>query len=139
MMVAAGDFKRDLYQLLHLQVLRLLGTESKTAPGRGAVDADFAAGYLLLKKLECTAHPLEKLRPRDRGQLGFRIVDVIDVDRVEAEVGAAHLEHCAEIARRHAMRTLDQLARPDQSAADVLLLEPRSRIGRHRAVERDVT
>ena len=48
-------------------------------------------------------------------------------------------DHRADPLRRHAMRAVNQIARRDDAGPHVMLFEPRARIGRHLAVEGDVT
>ena len=80
-----------------------------------------------------------KFLAADRGNLALRIMQVVEVDCFEAEVGAALIDHRGEPFRRHAMRAVNQITRGHDARPHVMIVEPGARIRWHIAVESDVT
>ena len=64
-------------------------------------------------------------------------MDVVDVQRLEAEVGAAPLDLVAQVARRHAVGALDHVPRLDDARLDVRGREVGAGIARHCPIEGD--
>src|SRR5215831_19417402 len=66
-------------------------------------------------------------------------MDVVDVDSLHSQIGSAVAEHRTQIAWSHAVRSLDDVARLDNSRLEKILLKPCSRVGRHLPVESDIS
>lgn len=66
----------------------LTGFQAKSGPGGGAVEADVVGGAELLKAGESVEETFLELVHGNVGKLGFGVVEVEDVEGVEAEVGA---------------------------------------------------
>jgi hypothetical protein len=64
------------------------GFEPESGPGGGAVEADLVGGAKLFEAGESLEETFFELVEGNVGKLGFGIVEVEDVDGVEAEVGA---------------------------------------------------
>jgi hypothetical protein len=65
-------------------------------------------------------------------------VDVVDVDRLDAEVLAALVDLVAQVRGGHAVRVVDEIVERRDPVLDERLLEPRGGIGRGLALEREV-
>ena len=138
MVILAADVGRGLNHIDQRQIRAIARRDAKPIPGRGAVPADAAVGDFTLEQFEGGADARVEIVAADGGQLALGIVQVVDIDGFEAEVGAAEIDHRFEPSRRHAMRPLDQIIRRDDTGFDVGIFEPFARIGRHLAIEGDV-
>ena len=138
-MAVSGYIQCNFDQIFELEILPIVAADAESVPCCRAINTNFAGLDLLFEKLERAADPVNELLATDGRKLRLRIMKIVDVDGFEPEIGAAHLDHRAEIARRYAMRTLDQIARPDDAGTDEVSLKPFPRIRRHRAVEGDIS
>src|SRR5574341_1686634 len=138
MVVGAPGLPGRADQLLEREIAGRPRILPVAVPRRRPVDADLALAHGGLQRFERGADAREELRSVDGLELRFGVVDVIDVERVEAEVGAASLDLVAEVAGRHAVRAARHVAGPDDSRLEVRRREPRARVARDGAVERDV-
>src|SRR5439155_16868758 len=109
----------------------------KAVPGRRAVAADASGGYLLLEQRERGPDAAEELRPRHGGELPFGVVDVVDVDRFEPEIGEAPPELVLQVAWRHGVRS-DDVLRTEDAGAHVGVAHEGRRVRRNGPVEGDV-
>src|SRR5262249_41323459 len=104
-------------------------------PGGGAVECDLALCAGALERLEGRANAGKERGAVDLAELCLGVVNVIGVDRFEAEVRAAALELAKKIARRHAVAAGHEVVPGEDPAADVMLLDVGARIARAAAIE----
>src|SRR5690606_22322909 len=137
----AADFAGQCGERAEREVLPRVGRDAVAIPGRGAVDADPALVAQRLEQLERRAHARQELGAIDGAELRLRVVQVVHVDALHAEVRAAALDLRAQEGRREAVIASDQLLRPAQARLDEALayvLRVRTRRAGRCAVERDV-
>src|SRR5665213_2031558 len=111
---------------------------AEAVPGCGAVASDTAVGDFAFQQFERAANSRVEFGAADYAKLALRIMQIVDIDGLESEVGAAQIDHRFEPSRRHAMRPFDQIFGSYDTRLDVSSFEIFSRIGRHLAVESDV-
>lgn len=86
--VAAACLAREFEDPGEREAAGLTGFKAKSGPGGGAVEADVVGGAELLKAGESVEETFLELTEGNVGKLGFGVVEVEDIEGVEAEVGA---------------------------------------------------
>src|SRR5439155_748317 len=133
-----ADPRRRADELLEREVAGRARVLAVPVPGGRPVASQLALADRLLERVERGADALAELRPVHFLELRLRIVDVVDVERLEPQVGAAPLDLVREVAGRDAVDAAHYVARADDARVEVRLREPGARIAGHGAVERDV-
>jgi hypothetical protein len=82
---------------------------------------------------------LTKNLARNFRQLGFRIMQVEEVNGLEAQIFAGAFDLVAQVVGRNAMHAAHHLLRVHDSALDVFLQEIAARIRREVAVKREIS
>src|SRR5204863_9651019 len=138
MVVRAARVPRRADELLEREVAGRALVLAVAVPGGRPVAPQLALADGSLERVERGANALAELRPVHFFELRLRIVDVIDVERLEPQVGAAPLDLVGEVAGRDAVNAARHVARADDARVEVRLREPGARIAGHGALERDV-
>src|SRR5277367_3882871 len=107
---------------------------AKTVPRGHAIKLNLSRCRSGFQKNEGIAYPLQKIRARHFAQLGLRIVQVVDVDALDAEIAQATLQLIFQESRRHAVAAAYKVVRAEYSGLDVFAIEIFRRIGRHCAI-----
>ena len=117
------------------RALRLL---PEAVPRRHAVVLNFSLGGCRFQIHKSVAHTLEKIGAGDVAELRFRIVQVVDVDAIDAEIAEAAGELIFEKARSHAVAAGDDVVGTEDARLDVFAVEIIVGIAGHFAVGRQV-
>src|SRR5262249_32341740 len=115
----------------------IAGTRGRAGRGGGAVGGDAPRRDRFLERAECRAHAGQELGAIDLAELGLGVVQVVNVQGFEPEIGAALIDLIAQVARGHAMGALRDVAGLDDPRLDVRRREVRAWIARDGAVEWD--
>src|SRR5207245_1462216 len=92
-------------------------------PGRGPVLPELALRHRLLERGERRPYPGVELGAIHLAELHLRIVDVVDVDRLETEIRATAVDLVPQVARRHAVGARHHVPRLEDAGPDVGLRE----------------
>src|SRR5207253_9558345 len=92
-------------------------------PGSAAIYASGATLYLHLQGSKCFLHYLKKSRSTQNLQLLLRIVEIINVDHLEAEVISAALDLVIQISRSETMAAGDDIVRLHHASIEVLVVD----------------
>src|SRR5271156_5614403 len=103
MMIGTANALCRLDHLTQREVGALGRLKPEATPGGGTVAGNRAIGGLGFEQLEGALETPPKLRAINRTELRFRIMQIVDIDGFEAEIGAAQSDHRGEPFRRHAM------------------------------------
>ena len=114
------------------------GFLAEAVPGGHAVELDFSGLHHRFEKNECVADAFVKIGARDFAELRFGIVEVVDVDAIDAEIVEAAADLIFEEARRYAVAAADDVVGSEDAGLDVFAIEVVVGIGRHCAVGREV-
>src|SRR5688572_14137276 len=127
----AGDdaLQRQPVVALHL---------AEAVPGRDAVRGELSLVRALLEFAERGGQASIELLLPHRGELALGIVDVVDVEGLDAEILAALVDLVAQVRGRHAVRLVDEVVERRDALVDERPLEPRHRVGGRLAFEREV-
>src|SRR5262249_49857065 len=91
-MIRSCNVARELLDFRQLHGVACARFLAKAVPGRHSIELNLSSGGRRLEIAKCVAHALEKVRARNFGKLRLGIVEVVDVDTVDAEVLQAALE-----------------------------------------------
>src|SRR5437763_12738789 len=101
----------------------ILGRHAQPVPRRASVASHLARGAALLEQRERGAQSVTELVARQGLELLLGIVQVVDVDRLGAEVAATAPELVRKEARRQAVRAAHDLLRAHDAGVEELALE----------------
>jgi hypothetical protein len=137
-MIVAGDVvgEGDEFGELHGVAGACLLAEA--VPGSHAVELDFSGLDHRFEKNECIANTFQEIGTRNFAELRFGIVEVVDVDAINAEIVEAAADLVFEEARRHAVAAADDIVGREDSGLDVFAIEVVVGIGGHGTVGREV-
>ena len=107
--VVASRIARARHEHLETQVSARVGRRAQPVPCCAAVAGDLAHAAPLLEQLERAGDALPQLALVHRVQLLFRVVQVVEIDGLDAEVGAAARELVGDERRREAVAARDDL------------------------------
>src|SRR5438067_10381145 len=138
MMIAAANLRRDLDQVGQREIAAVVWRNPEAVPRRSPVGQNLTCLNGLLEELESITHSRTELIGADCAKLSLGIMEIIDVDGLESEIGSARLDHCFQIARRNAVSTLHQIARLNDAWPQQVFLKPGARIARHFAIKGDI-
>src|SRR5262249_45021407 len=82
---------------------------TKSIPGGRPITGYLSVQHCGLEKLECLAQPSIELFRRNIAELRLRIVNIVDVDRLEPEVFETLLELVPKVPRRHTVAAADEV------------------------------
>src|SRR5713101_9601565 len=124
-MVFACDFAGDRTHIGERQIPARTGLLSITVPGRSAVGSDAPVAGGSLQEFESGSQSAAELIATERFQLTLRVVNVIDVDRLESEVFQTTRQLVFQVSGRHAVAAADDLIRTCEAFLDNVLHNPR--------------
>src|SRR5580692_3674960 len=96
---------------------------AKTVPRGHAIKLNLSRCRSGFQKNEGIAYPLQKVRTRYFAQLGLRVVQVVDVDALAAEIARAALQLSFEESRRHGVAAAYKVVGAEYSGLDVFAIE----------------
>lgn len=102
----------------------LAGLDPEGVPRRNAVGADSAFVGRRFQHTESFAQAMAERVGIDGANLRFRIVNVINVQRIDAEIDARTVQLAGQVDRMHAMAVGDEIPLRDAALTDVTRLEP---------------
>src|SRR5690242_7080016 len=106
-------------------MLPVLRRHAQPSPRRATVAADLSCRRPLLEQHERRAQPYGERVAVHAEQLLFRVVYVVEVDRLDAQVLPAARELVREELRRDAVAATHELLARDEPGGEQLALEPR--------------
>src|SRR3984957_10590936 len=115
------------------------GFLTEAVPRGHAVKPNLSILYGRFQKNERVADAFEEVGARNFAELRFRVVEIVDVDAIDPKIFEAAAELIFEEARRHAVASADDVVGRQDARLNVFAIEVVVRIGRHRAVGREVT
>ena len=139
MMIVAGDFTRDFNHPLERMIIARIRLSSKTIPGRHAIISNLAAGNVLFEHFEGRAQTPPEFIRGNGGQLRFRIVHVINVNALDAQVGQGLVQLILQVTWGHAMRATGNVCEAGDPRTDESFLDISPHVDRKGAIEREIT
>ena len=136
-MVVPSDIARTLNDIFNRNEVRRSRRNTICIPRRSAVHANFAGTHGALEETKSYSKTLVKLVALDFGKLGFRIVDVKDLDRIYSQVTQTLIDLVFQVSRRHAMTASDDIGGAYDSGVDEVLHEVFARIPWHLSIKTD--
>ena len=136
-MIIPRDLAGNADQLFERQVVARRRRLAVAVPRRRAIATDAPGGHCLFKKREGGADARIEFGARHGLQLRLRVVNVINVDAVEAEVLKAARQLIVQIARSHAVAAADDLVSRRSALFDDVFDDPRPRVARRLVAEWD--
>src|SRR5258708_31743356 len=138
-MPATGNFLGDLRDFTELHGVARAGIVLEAVPRTRPVILNFASLRGRFEKRKWLADAGQEFLFRNFGELRLRVVQVIDVHALDAEVFQTASELILQEFRRHAVATGGDIFRGEDSGLNVLAEKILVRVGRHGTVGRQVT
>src|SRR5580698_4586829 len=107
------------------------GFLTEAVPRGHAVKLNLSILHGGFQKNERVADAFEEVGARNFAELRFRVVEVVDVDAIDAEILEAAVELIFEEARRHAVASADDVVGRQDARLNVLAIKVVVGIGRH--------
>ncbi len=136
MMLCAADLAGDFRHRFERKIARRFGILAKRIPRGHAISANFPVSHRRFEEYKSVANPFSKFRSGHFGQLRLGVVQIEDVDGLDAEIPKAALHLVGEIFRRHAMASRCNFFRLKNAAIQKFAREILVRISRHFSVRR---
>ena len=130
MMVRAGHLGGQLHQIFQAQVIGSNVRAAQTFPGRHAIAADAArSATSSSSRAKASCMRLRKVAAVHEGQLRLGVMDVVDVQRVQAQVAQAPDDLLAQVARRDAVNAAGEVLGLDDTRGHEVLVDVVHRVG----------
>ena len=137
MVRSAGNVPRQRFHRGERKIILCGFALAERVPGGQPVEMNFRRGHGGFQKLKRGAQARVEHFARHFAQLRFRIVQVIDVNRFDAQIAAAALELVGNEFRRHRVATGGDVAFAQNPGFHVLAIEIFAGVGGHVAVRRE--
>ena len=137
-MFRAAGFPGHFHHPFQRVIFRRVGRSAKAIPGGHAIVSCLSLRDALLQKLEGGAKTSPELEGRNRRQLRFGIVHVVNVDTRKIQIAQRLVQLSLEITRRHAMRAGCDVGPTCDAGLDEVVLDILPHVARRRAVEREI-
>ena len=138
MMPATGNFLGDLRDFRKLHRIARAGILTEAVPGSHAVILNLAGLHGRFEKRKCFADTSQEFCLGNFGKLCLRIVQVINVYALDAQIFQAAAELVFQKFRRHAMTSRRNILRAEDSRLNVFAEKIFIGVGGHRTVGRQV-
>src|SRR6185436_17885517 len=108
-------------------------------PGRQSVVTNLAIRNRTFQVFKSHTEPSDKLVAVNVRELGFRVVDVKNIDGIDTEIFQASVNLILQIPRRHAVAASRDVAWIDDAGADQIVLNVMPWIFRHGTIKRQIS